>query len=243
MKIVGILADFGYKKCQSEFLDLEVYSARTPYIESIELHDEDKNTLCFIIPYSYDKIEQYCDKIDGLLLTGGADVDPELYNEVVLFDNVKTNKVRFAFEIEFIKKFLKTKKPILGVCAGMQSINVALGGSLYQDIPEQLPLSKVKHYDFSGIKENRHDIDIVKNTLLHGVFNQEKISTNSIHHQAVKTLGDRLHASSFSEDGVIESLEMKPEDHPFCIGVQWHPELINEDKSSEALFKNFIARL
>lgn len=244
MKIIGILSDFGSKKCDSMFKALEIYSTRPTYVESIEICDTKSEALCFVLPYSNEKIVQYCDKIDGLILVGGADIDPKFYNEEILFENVHINTKRFEFEINFIKHFLKTKKPILGICAGMQSINVALGGSLYQDIEKQIPESKINHTRVKDSDNNVHKIKISDNTIARNIFNNEEIVVNSFHHQAIKKLGNNLIVSSVAEDGVIESIEIDQKNHPFCVGVQWHPELLVEtDASSKALFTKFISSL
>jgi putative glutamine amidotransferase len=253
MKIIGILSDFGNKKYGSELLNLEFYQMRPTYVDWLERCDIKNNIMIFILPYSYEKIQQYCYKIDGLLITGGDDVDPKFYNEEILFDNLKTNTTRFEFELKFIKHFLKTKKPILGICAGMQSINVALEGSLYQDIEKQIPESKIKHVDLTNVSDksnsinfagHSHGIKIIENTLTYDIFQNSEISINSLHHQSIKKLGKDLIATSFAEDGVIESIEIDQKNHPFCVGVQWHPELLDKSEaSSKALFTKFISSL
>ena len=253
MKIIGILSDFGVKKCDSEMINLEFYQTRPTYVDWVDKCDIKNEVLTFILTYSENKIDEYCKKIDGLLLTGGADIDPKFYNEEILFENVSINNKRYAFELKFIQHFLKTKKPILGICAGMQSINVSLGGSLYQDIKMQIPESTINHRNLENSKNeecavrfvgNSHNINIAKGTLAFDIFQTEEISINSLHHQAIKKLGNNLIVSSVAEDGVIESIEIDQKNHPFCVGVQWHPELLVEtDASSKALFTKFISSL
>lgn len=151
------------------------------------------------------------DDYGALLLCGGLDIDPARFGEELLFDNVTIDTERDVMEMALFALFAEQKKPIYGICRGLQIINVALGGDLFQDLYKQCG---VNH---SGTLENPlyHEITTHKN---------ENIRVNSFHHQAIKTLGEGLFVTAFSSDGVIEAVEHKT--LPIK-AVQWHPELLD----------------
>jgi putative glutamine amidotransferase len=183
-----------------------------------------------ILPPS-DDIAGIAETIDGLLISGGNDILPEYYNEDISVPQecLKiVRKERTDFEHGLLNEVMKRDKPVLGICYGMQLINIAFGGALYQDIGHQVKGAQ-------DHKSGEHGLKIVK----HLDFCADAAYTvNSTHHQAVKTPGRGLEAFGLSEDGLIEGI-YKP-DYPFLIGVQWHPERIFYDKLSVELFKSFI---
>jgi putative glutamine amidotransferase len=185
-------------------------------------------------------IEEIISIADGILFSGGGDVNPEYYNEKVKFDNVSFDQRRDCFEMSLITKVLDMNIPVLGICRGMQLINVAAGGNLYQDIKEQYE-TVISH----SIPDSRkwdivHEIELVKGTKLYGVYDSKIRGVNSFHHQAVKSLAPSLKASAYSEDGLVESFEL--ESTRFLIGVQWHPEKMFEKYPEELkLFRSFVA--
>ena len=218
-KVVGVIADF-VEHDTSTILKTPFYRIRQSYIDYLQQCLQ-KDTIIVFIPYLQDKIDEYVNLCDGILLVGGDDLPPEKYGENKLFDNVCENKTRYSFELEFVKKYIKTNKPILGICAGMQSINVALGGSLYQDIYEQTK-TKINHSQKSDFSKPTHNVLIEKDSKLFDILKTDKISTNSMHHQAIKQLGEGLTICAKTDDGIIEAIELK--NHNFCVGLQWHPE-------------------
>lgn len=168
---------------------------------------------------------------DGFLFSGGDDINPRYYDEDPLPPLELSPDERTDFETALFNEVLPLKKPILGICLGSQLINVALGGSLYQDIPMQIP-NPVNH-------RAGHNVSIKPGTLLYNILGGVKtISIMSAHHQAVKSTGKDLVVSAQSTDGVAEAIEMT--DHPFLIGVQWHPERDLDNEQSKKLFKAFI---
>ncbi len=191
-----------------------------------------------------DEIKTLVDYCDGIFLTGGDDVYPDLYG---VDKNALCGKVdpseRDRVEWEILDYALTKKLPILGVCRGMQVMNVYKGGSLYQDIKGEMP-GALKH-DFhknsagENLKRNTiaHDMLIEEGTLLHDIVQKNNIHVNSLHHQGVRLLANSLTKCASTEDGLIEGVELK--DHPFFIGVQWHPEELN-DEPSRKLFKAFV---
>ncbi len=173
---------------------------------------------------------------DGLLLPGGADVEPALYGEEKSDKCGKTNEVRDAAESIIFPSFLKTGKPIFGICRGSQMLNVLCGGTLYQDISD---IQKYSHTAYLKKSFSAHKVTVKKGTKLHEILGRDEIGVNSLHHQAVKNVGETLVAAAVSSDGIIEAVEM-PE-HPFCIAVQWHPEFLGmHSKPHQNLFNEFI---
>ena len=173
---------------------------------------------------------------DGILFTGGSDITPSFYGEEKTDKCGKTNFKRDILEKEIFDKFYKTGKPIFGICRGMQFINVCLGGSVHQDITD---LQKENHKDSIKFFNNYHNVKIEKDSFLSRFTDKEEITVNSTHHQAVKTLGENLKAAAVSRDGFIESYESIS--HPFCIGVQWHPEhILRKDDLQRKLIEMFV---
>ena len=157
--------------------------------------------------------EEMAQLCDGLLLSGGADLDPALYGEEILNETVKIKAERDAFELALFRAFYALSKPIFGICRGCQIINVALGGTLYQDLVEQKGLV---HFD----PELRHEVQAEKGSLLHTLFG-ERFFTNSTHHQSVKTAAPELHVTAWSAEGIVEAFahESLP-----IFATQVHPE-------------------
>ena len=153
---------------------------------------------------------------DGLLLPGGGDMDPAFYGQ------------------ERIRAFLAADKPVLAICRGIQLMNVALGGDLYQDIK---PFEHVPHNDHWG---KIHTVTVRRDTLLSRILGQDTVLVNSQHHQAVDKVAPGLVLSALSEDGIVEGIE-KP-DAKFCLGVQWHPEWLSAaDPAMQGIFDAFVA--
>lgn len=175
-------------------------------------------------------------KCDGLLLPGGADIEPSLYGREREEKCGKPNELRDKNEFEIFNAFVKTGKPILGICRGFQVINVACGGTLYQDIAD---IKKCSHSDFLKRAKPVHKATIIENTRLFKIFDKQEIGVNSLHHQAVDNVGKNLVVSAVSEDGFVEAIELN--NHPFCIAVQWHPEHMSKNYSlQQNIFNEFV---
>ncbi len=184
------------------------------------------------------------DRLDGLLMSGGNDVSPELYGEKpVHIEERGSDRPRDDFELALVRRALELNRPILAICRGMQLLNVAYGGSLHQDIKSDLPGAsehdgKLIVEDFSYLA---HDINIDTGTKLHNIFGTSVVQTNTHHHEAVKDVGQGLVVSAHAPDGIIEALE--DPSHKFVIGVQSHPEsLVTDDVNSpwHVVFQRFI---
>lgn len=184
-------------------------------------------------PLYDDLLDKIIATVDGLVFTGGPDVDPVLYNEAQLPACHSPVSERDKIDIALIRKALSARKPLLGICRGLQVFNVALGGTLYQDVPSQIPQSR--QHEMSG-HMLAHEVNIVESTLLDRIVRTDSLPVNSRHHQAIKQLADGLVVSArSSEDGVIEAVECKDGRPVLC--VQWHPEnLAGQDHRHQALF-------
>ncbi|MEG0804541.1 MAG: gamma-glutamyl-gamma-aminobutyrate hydrolase family protein, partial [Pygmaiobacter sp.] len=178
------------------------------------------------------------DRCDAFLFTGGEDVDPALYGQARFAACGKANALRDDFEAQLLAQVLPTGKPILGICRGCQMLNAALGGTLYQDLPQNITEC---HLDFARRGTAVHGVHIVPGTTLATVFGAVNIGVNSLHHQAVWELAPSLIVAARSEQGVIEAVELPQ--HPFCVGVQWHPEhLAACERAQQKLFDVWIER-
>lgn len=180
----------------------------------------------------YDElIAEMVDSVDAIIFTGGPDFDPVYYGEEVQEASVDIFPDRDKEDLELLKATIAAEKPFLGICRGIQLINVGLGGSLYQDLPSQLKPEK----EHSQKNASAHMVRLEPDTLIRRIIGLDQIPVNSRHHQAVKRPGKGLRISSYSEDGVIEAIEFE-NGYP-GLGVQWHPEnLAKERTDQQALF-------
>lgn len=178
-------------------------------------------------------------RLDGIILAGGDDIDPARFNGENHPKVGKPDPVRDECEITLARMAVEKKKPVFGICRGIQLLNVALGGDLYTHIEDQHS-AKTKHDYYPEPPRDliSHPVIIEKNSKLFEITGKREIPVNSLHHQGVKKLAPGLVATAYSPDGVIEAAEV-PE-HPFAIAVQWHPEWIPDQTASQALFKAFI---
>lgn len=177
------------------------------------------------------------ERCDGLMLTGGGDIKPLFYQDV-LIDSLAENidESRDSFEIAIFKAALEGQKPVLGICRGLQVINVALNGTLIQDIDRERPHSLV-HRAESNLETLEHRVSLQVGTRAHRIFGPN-IQVNSTHHQAVKELGVGLVAVGWSPDGVIEAIEGVEE--TWITAVQWHPERLLEQDGMNRLFRELM---
>ena len=187
--------------------------------------------------------EEIVQHLDGILFSGGEDVHPIFYGESPLINLGTVSPERDRWELELFKAARKKKLPLLGICRGCQVMNVALGGTLYQDIDSQI--LKANGHHPVGIKgeEIYHFIDIDPTSELYQIFITEKLGINSFHHQSVKKLGEGLIVSALSEDGVIEAYESFEMENNYIMGIQWHPEIMRSRyERFHNLFESFIAK-
>ena len=227
-----------------------------PVIGILPLWDDDKDSLwmlpgymdgirqagglAIVLPFTdeKDEISEITDMCDGFLFTGGQDVSPELYNETPLDGLTVSCKKRDDMELELLNQALAADKPILGICRGIQFINAALGGTLYQDLPLQHP-SDIEHHQSPPYDIPAHEVSIKNDTPLHDLLQKDVLAVNSYHHQAIRSLSPQLKSMAISSDGLIEAVYMPG--HKFVWATQWHPEFSYlTDASSRAIFSKFI---
>lgn len=190
-----------------------------------------------------DLLREVYDRLDGVLLAGGVDVHPITYGEPLHPGLGRTDQARDVVELALARWAIADRKPILGLCRGSQVLNVALGGTLWQDIGAQIPTA-IKHDYFPNEGYARdylaHEVTIAPGSRLHAAFQAASLPVNSMHHQAVKTLAPSLQISAHAPDGLVEAIE-SGSDH-FLVGVQWHPEIFEDrDARTRQLFRDFVA--
>lgn len=198
--------------------------------------------LPFVVPYSDDRSvwESYLERVSGLLVTGGAfDVPPDLYHDVPHDGLGLLKPERTAFELGLLRAALARKLPILGVCGGMQLINVAHGGTLIQDIAREVPSAR-PHQQNHDRAQPQHPVDVKEHSQLVECLGRGQLMVNSTHHQAIKRVGEGLMTTATAPDGIVEAIESKDGS---IIGVQWHPELmIDSVPPNLGVYKALIAR-
>lgn len=183
-----------------------------------------------------DALPAALDALDGVLLTGGVDVDPRHYGEAA-HPTVEIDATRDDYELPLASLALARRLPLLAICRGLQVLNVAGGGSLIQDLPSQAP-SPIGHSATMPKDGLAHDVDVAPGTCLAALIGAGKTATNSRHHQAVNTVASGFVVSAVAPDGVIEAIE-RP-DLRFCVGVQWHPENFRNSGRFAALFEGLV---
>ncbi|GAA0862711.1 gamma-glutamyl-gamma-aminobutyrate hydrolase family protein [Paraclostridium tenue] len=217
------------------FNGLERVNLTNAYVDAIEK----AGGVPIVVPVNTNKenIKAQVSAMDGIIISGGDDVNPNLYKEEPVRELGYINPIIDEFDIEVIKVALEMNKPILGICRGLQVLNVALGGSLYQDL-KYIKGSHIKHNQETKTYLGTHYIDIKENSILKEII-KEKVLVNSYHHQSVKTLGNNLKVIAYSNDGIIEAVQK--ENEKFVLGVQWHPELmVDYSPHMLNLFKRFV---
>ena len=228
--IIGVMPLFDDEKNSiwmlPEYLEAVKLAGGLPIILPLECDNDD-----------IDKLIGFC---DGFLYTGGQDVDPLMYGEIPSESCGACNEKRDILEAKLFTEIYSKDKPILGICRGLQFINVMLGGSLYQDIPTELEGDvRLNHHQEKPYSSASHCVHILEDTPLKSILKSEKIYVNSIHHQGIKELAPKALPMAISEDGLIEAFYVPRK--KFIMGVQWHPEyLFKKDKNQLKIIEAFI---
>ena len=225
--VIGLVTDF----CEIPEKRTGQFLLREHYVSAILK----AGATPILLPYAERCMDNYLSLCHGVVFTGGGfSLDPSLWGEPHT-GSLALNPKRSAFELAFFAQVFAARIPILGICAGMQLINVASGGSLIQDLA-QCPgvLSHVEEPSLAA-----HKITISPQTRLGGLLHDHCFKVNTSHRQAIAKLGQNVVVNAVAEDGIIEGIECGPE-HPFCVGVQWHPEYYVSRDADEALFRAFV---
>lgn len=214
-----------------------IYGNNQAYVRAVER----AGGVPVLIPPLSDELgmRAICDRLDGLLLTGGEDLDPDLYGEQPLPECGASDRQRDDSELAFTRWALDADVPLLGICRGMQLLNVARGGSLYQDLGTQQPHVE-QHAQTRHPRSHRsHDIRILPDSQLAAILGTSRHSVNSLHHQAVNRVGDGVRIVAWSPDDVAEAMELPA--YSFALAVQYHPEELEPtDEASQRLFSAFV---
>lgn len=217
--------------------DEKMHSQRVTYAQAVWAAGGE----AILLPCNPDKsnCRQIISMLDGLLAPGGNDLDPELFGEEKIEECGTFSRYEDEYDMELIKEAVKQGKPVLGICRGMQVINVLYGGTLYQDISTQYS-KEIVHIRVVPEEENFHTVNIEKNSYLAKVLGEtEAVRVNTSHHQAVKDLAERFVVTAKAPDGVIEAMENKDAS---VLCVQWHPERLQDMEIYRKLIKDFVDR-
>lgn len=235
--LIGVTPDFNAGDRKEWGGREPTYFLRARYVRAIE----DLDGIPIVLPLVADLAarRRLLAQIDGLLLTGsGPDLAPEFYGERQRYKFRVMSQRRATFELEMAQLARAADVPLLGICGGMQAMNVAFGGSLYQDIPSQVP-HPLRHRQATPATKLSHTVAVAPGSLLRRIVGAVKLRVNSSHHQSVKTVAPSLIASAVAPDGIVEAIESPAQ--RFFLGVQWHPEFLFErHRLHRLLFEAFL---
>lgn len=232
--IIAISLDINEDSDKYSYSTFPWYALRADYSDAVAKH----GGFPILVPLNEENIDDILDLADGILIPGGdVDIDPAFFGQKIKHDNVTINSARTDFDLKFLEKVLDREMPFLGVCYGQQLLNVYTGGTLIQHIPADYK-TDIKHMQPHPKNETWHDIIIEEGTKLFEISGGKKTAkVSSTHHQAADEPGENMLVSARAPDGIIEAIEHK--DHPFCIGVEWHPEY-QLTELDQNLFKAFV---
>lgn len=221
--------------CQHNQENPERYFIARAYIQAIL----NAGGTPIVIPHQpKEQLSEIIRLIDGLVLTGGVDVDPNRYGENPIEGCGEINPDRDELDLLACELALTRDLPILGICRGAQVLNVALGGTLVQDIPSQIK-NPIKHWQKAPNWYATHAVVVQPTSLLEKILRTTEIRVNSYHHQSIGRVGKGLEVVATAPDGVVEAVESS--EHRFVLGLQWHPELMEEHyHSAQKIFQHFV---
>jgi putative glutamine amidotransferase len=212
------------------------FGVNEPYTKAVS----NAGGLPVLIPLnlSKDDLDALLFRLDGILFTGGYDIDPRKYGGQ-LHPNVKNvDHTRDEIEIHLVVAAVESDKPFMGICRGLQVINIAMGGSLYEHLPDQLP-GNVTHDNHHLARDFlAHGVRVEPDNRLSRIISKDQVQVNSLHHQGIRRLAKGLLPTAYAPDGLIEAFELPK--HPFGLEVQWHPEDLQEHEAMRRLFQTFV---
>ncbi|MGK7378680.1 gamma-glutamyl-gamma-aminobutyrate hydrolase family protein [Planococcus sp. 1R117A] len=197
--------------------------------------------LPLIVPIvDQEDIPVLCERLDGLIVTGGGDINPLLYGEEPHIRLGAVYPGSDEYEKELILNFLKLDKPFIGMCRGLQMLNISLGGTNYQDLEAQYEGDLNQHKQLAMRTHRTHSVELEDDSKLLGIMGEKKFNVNSFHHQGVKDVSSQLKVAARAADGLVEALES--DSYQFVMGIQWHPEefAVQGDEASKKLFDRFV---
>jgi putative glutamine amidotransferase len=221
--LIGLTENYGYRRTKAYYVDaVSQAGAQALWLPLLTSKNAWLDYICK-------------QKLSGVILTGGADINPGKYNQKPLPETKPMPKEKEISDMLLIEAALQIGLPVLGICLGIQEINIFFGGTLYQHMPKQIKNLNFAHRNyFLGL---RHIVKISQSSNLYKMLNKDSIEVNSFHHQAIKQLGLGLETIGISDDGVVEAIKIK--DNPMIMGVQWHPERMLDDPTHRILFNWF----
>lgn len=227
-----------YRKTAAQSTPIPLFALMPSYVEAVEA----AGGAPVLIPLGLDEttLQTILSQLDGLILTGGGDIAPEFYGSDKTDSVYDVDQDRDRVEMFLAREAVAQQKPVLAICRGHQMLNVALGGTLYEDVRDSLP-GAVKHDYFGEMPRNHqaHEVMIDPQSKLAATLGRTMIEVNSLHHQGIKDIAPGLSATAFAPDGLIEGVESS--EHPFAVGVQWHPEnLIHDEPAMLDLFRALV---
>lgn len=228
--LIAITPDFdeqaGYYKINARYMEAVYASGGTGVLLSMDMAEAD--------------VERLADRFDGFLFSGGGDIAPSFFGEAPHPRCGEISDRRDAFELPLLRALVRRGRPLLAVCRGVQVLNVALGGTIYQDVPAQLGIEEGCHRQTEPYDRAHHEVALTPGGLLERVTGRSGLSVNSVHHQAVRDPAPGVSVEARSGDGLIEALSLAGREE--VLGVQWHPEqLFARDAAQRALFAHLIA--
>lgn len=238
MSLKPLIGCTTYRKTTAGAQPVDVYGLMLAYLEALKV----AGALPVLIPLGLaeEDLQAILQRVDGLLLPGGGDMLPEAYGGEQLDNMYGFDADRDRVEMAVARQAVATGKPLLAICRGHQVLNVALGGTLWEDVGMRMP-GAMRHDYYLSHERNylAHEVDVEPGSLLHQLLGRTRTPVNSLHHQGVRHLAPPLRALATAPDGLIEAAEVRG--HPFALSVQWHPEnLVQDDPGMRGLFAGLV---
>lgn len=233
--IIGVSTSI-YNHHDEYFTSLDRAYVNKDYIDAIE-RNGGVAILIPVVNQDFENIKEYIKVCDGIIFSGGHDVNPIFYNEPPHVKIGRLDNRVDRTQIKLMKESLKADMPLLGICRGAQLLNIINDGTLYQDLSDHKNVQN--HLQHCQRSLPTHKVNIKEGSYLYDILGDE-IFVNSYHHQAIKELGDKLEVLAYSEDGIIEAIKQNDKKH--VLGIQWHPEMMYNDSKMNKIFENFIKK-